>query len=652
MKRKIAVLANGWNNLSIAQAIKGIRTVTDKLNFDVFLFLSFAAFAQTDERNRGEDAIFDLTDYKDFDGVIMFSGMLNSADTPQRLAKVFLKNNIPAISVGMKVDGLDYVGIDNFQGMYEMVSHLVEHHGVKNPVFLAGPASHPDSNERLEATKLALMDHGVELKSENIVYTDWEYLTSQIHALRYSQLPNPPDAFICANDHNAIAACVALQRHGFKIPGDFIVTGFDKISYAESFYPSITTVWQDYEKIGYIAAWQLMEKLEGNAVTNSITVSSDFEKNESCGCKPEQFAEPARHQFCIDAYAKEMESFVFHSHTTEMGKAIFECTTFDDFKKNLNTFYLGNHEYEGSEFYFILDTNTENAFKDDKFPLKKSYSDVMTCLFGMREDKRIELNNEEFSRTELFPGYVKRSNPVVYTFTSLHYDDNLFGYFVMTDSMEHIKDSTLNRYMTQMNYNIEQYRQNCKLDEMNRTLRNVSIKDQLTGLYNRFGMEQIGFPLLDKSKAENKPCAIAFADINRMKHINDNFGHLHGDLAIRSVSSALQEELPEGWIGIRYGGDEFIAVGICEDEQFVEDYINRLNENLKAHVASMQLAYPLTISCGYILSDPKSDLGLVDYINQADSIMYVHKQKTYEDEKSKSVATNIKSLDELPRVGL
>ena len=79
-----------------------------------------------------------------------------------------------------------------------------------------------------------------------------------------------------------------------------------------------------------------------------------------------------------------------------------------------------------------------------------------------------------------------------------------------------------------------------------------------------------------------------------------------------------------------------------------------MNAFLKKQVDSMQLAYPLTISCGYILTDPESSLSLIDYINQADSVMYVHKQQTYEEEKEKqqaqSVATNIKSLDELPHL--
>ena len=187
---------------------------------------------------------------------------------------------------------------------------------------------------------------------------------------------------------------------------------------------------------------------------------------------------------------------------------------------------------------------------------------------------------------------------------------------------------------------------------MNKALRNISNTDQLTGLNNRFGMEQNAVPILEAANKKNKKCAIVFADINRMKHINDNFGHLHGDLAIRTVSSALLEEMPEKWVGIRYGGDEFIAVGECKSEKSVIDYVERLNANLKKQVDSMQLAYPLTISCGYILTDPKSDHTLVEYINQADSVMYVHKQQTYEEEKEKakenSVATHIKSMNELP----
>ena len=652
MKRKIAVLANGWNHLSISHALKGIRSVTDKLNIDVFLFLSFAAFAQSELRNDGEDAVFSITDYTDFDGVIIFSGMLNSLKTPTKIAQRLVEKGIPAVSVGLPLEGLDFVGIDNFKGMYEMVDHLVKEHNIKNPVFLAGTREHPDSNERLDATRQALEQNGIELKEENIRYTNWEYLTAMNYAMEYAKKPKAkrPDAFICANDHNAIAVCVGLKKLGFAVPGDFIVTGFDKISHAETFYPSITTVYQDYEKIGYIAAWQLMEKEEGISHANQVIVSSSFVKNESCGCKPSSEAEEVRHEFCINAYMHEMESLITQGETAGMINSIFNCSNYDGFKENLLNYYKNTTYFPGKDFYFILDDNARKNFISSSFPIKKEFSDKMCCLVAVKNGNAEYVG--KFDRKELFPGYKKADKPMVYCFTSMHYDDNLFGYIVLSDAIDFIQDTSLNHYMIQMNYNIEQYRRNCKFEEMNKALRNISNTDQLTGLNNRFGMEQNAVPILENANQKKKKCAIMFADINRMKHINDNFGHLQGDLAIRTVASALLNEMPEKWVGIRYGGDEFIAVGECKTEKFVQNYIDRLNKNLKDQVDAMKLSYPLTISCGYILTDPEATCNLVDYINQADSIMYIHKQQTYEEEKEKSqnVTSDIKSLDELRHV--
>ena len=653
MKRKIAVLANGWNYQSISHALKGIRSVTDRLNIDVFLFLSFAAYAQTDLRNAGENVIFGLTDYSEFDGVIIFSEMLNSTEIPNRVAKNLIEKKIPAVSVGLPIEGLDFVGIDNFKGMYEMVDHLVKEHHIKNPVFLAGAKEHPDSNERLDATKQALEANGITLKEENVSYTNWEYLTAMNDAMRYAQQPDKPDAFICANDYNAIAACIGLNRLGYQIPKDFIVTGFDKIAYAETFYPSITTVYQDYEKIGYIAAWQLMEKVEGTSHADQVIVSSSFVKNESCGCRSTEDAEHVRHDFCINAYVNEMEGFVKQNNSSEMIGAIFKGSTYEDLKNNILEYYSKtDNNFAGKEFYFILDSSARKTLISSSFQIKKEYSENMCCLVAVKNDKPEYIG--DFKRKELIPNYKKSEKPVVYTFTSMHFDDNIFGYIVLSDAIDLIWDTTLNHYMIQMNYNLDQYRKNCKLNEMNKALRNISNTDQLTGLNNRFGMEQNAVPILTNANEKKKKCAIVFADINRMKHINDNYGHLNGDLAIRTVASSLLNEMPEKWVGIRYGGDEFIAVGECKSEEFVQDYIDRMNANLKKQVDSMQLAYPLTISCGYILTDPESSHNLVDYINQADSIMYIHKQQTYEDEKdeqnAKSVATDIKSLDELPHM--
>ena len=627
MKNRIAVFANGWNNLAIEQALNGIRSATDKLNIDIFLFLSFAAFNQSELRRIGEDNIFELPDYSDFDGAILFSTMFNFNETPHRIAKKLVNENIPGVSVGLPMEGLSLIGIDNFKGMYALVDHLVKEHHVKNPAFIAGTRDHSDSNERLQATKEALLKNGIKLNPEYVRYADWEYGRAMNAALEFCQKENPPDCYICANDNMAIAVCVGLSRMGFSVPKDIVVTGFDKTSFAESFYPSITTVYQDYEKLGYNAALQLLKKIEGTAESEKVIVPSEFVLNESCGCKDEHEAESARHQFCINAYTKDVEWTAFQRQEVDMNSAIFACTSFAELKENILKFFTSHKPINLGKFYFILDSKATKTLINSSFPVPKKFSNKMDCIVAVKNN--IAEYKGEFNRKKMIPDYKKGNSPEVYTFTSLHFDDMIFGYIVQNNAIPLIKDMRMNHFMTQINFNIEQFRKNCKLEEMNKALRTISSTDQLTGLNNRFGMEYNGVRLMEEAHKEKKPCAVVFTDINRMKHINDNFGHLQGDLAIRTVSSVILTELPEGWIGIRYGGDEFIALGACDDKKVADDFIRKIKEGLEKQVAAMHLSYPLTISCGFILTDPASSSSLVDYINKADEVMYHQKKKTY-----------------------
>lgn len=633
MKKKIAVLVNGWNNYSVTQAIKGIRSCIKDKDVDIFVFLSFAAYSQTKERNYGEDSIFDLPDYSEFDGVIIFSIMLNSFETPERIGKVLVEKNVKAVSIGMELPGIDYVGIENKKGMYEMVEHLVKEHHIKNPVFLAGPKQNVDSNQRLESTRRALEDNGIILSDDSIRYTDWEYELSMKYAQEFAQSNNKPDAYICANDNIAIAACIGLQRLGMSIPKDAVVTGFDRLSFAQTFYPSITTVFQDYEKIGYTSAAHLLDLIEGESKTDRIEVSSEFLRNESCGCKKSEEGEVIRHQFCCDAYSNEMENILFQVHTSNITKALFDSSDFSTFQQKLIAYLKSKHTFEGDNFKLILTDSTMKAFKHSSFPLKKVYSKTMHCIVSIDNGEFTQY--EPFDRRHLVPGYNPEGKPDVYTICSLHFDDNLFGYIVLGDMMKQINDTTLNHYLLQLNSNLEKYRQNARLDEMNRTLRSISQKDPLTGLYNRFGLEQVALPMFEKAHKDGKACVIMFADINRMKYINDEFGHLQGDLAIRTVASSILNKIPENWLGIRYGGDEFLTLGVSDDHEYTRSLLEEINNSLEKQVRTMHLSYPLSISLGYIITDPKSNKSLIDFINEADSIMYENKQKTYEKENYK-----------------
>ena len=97
-----------------------------------------------------------------------------------------------------------------------------------------------------------------------------------------------------------------------------------------------------------------------------------------------------------------------------------------------------------------------------------------------------------------------------------------------------------------------------QLDEAERKLRLISTIDELTGAYNRRFVLDLAHRELERAKRDGGMFSIAILDFDNFKSINDHFGHLAGDQALREVSRICQSNMRESDIFARYGGDEFI----------------------------------------------------------------------------------------------
>jgi diguanylate cyclase (GGDEF)-like protein len=212
----------------------------------------------------------------------------------------------------------------------------------------------------------------------------------------------------------------------------------------------------------------------------------------------------------------------------------------------------------------------------------------------------------------------------------LHHQRCVFGYFVITDSLALFRDGFIYYVSNRLNQYLERFRKDKKLEILNRQLGELYTHDPLTGLYNRFGHEKTSVPLVEKNRAEGKNSIVVFADINRMKYINDQFGHLQGDLALRAVADSLRQAAPADWIISRFGGDEFILVGSCAGRDEAEERIQALRDQIDAKEKRMSLPYRLRASFGYFLVSPESHDPLSRYLSLADEAMYADKKESYE----------------------
>jgi diguanylate cyclase (GGDEF)-like protein/PAS domain S-box-containing protein len=157
------------------------------------------------------------------------------------------------------------------------------------------------------------------------------------------------------------------------------------------------------------------------------------------------------------------------------------------------------------------------------------------------------------------------------------------------------------------------------------TLRNSSLKDDLTGLFNRRGLLKQAAPYFDFARRQKEDLLLLFIDLDGMKRINDEFGHNEGDNALINTAEILNRTFRSSDIIARLGGDEFTVL-VTDLSASKEDAIARLNENLKAYNASETRGHKLAFSIGVATLEPERMTCFEELLEQADQAMYEQKR--------------------------
>ena len=152
-----------------------------------------------------------------------------------------------------------------------------------------------------------------------------------------------------------------------------------------------------------------------------------------------------------------------------------------------------------------------------------------------------------------------------------------------------------------------------------------SIEDQLTGLYNRRGFLSLA---KDAIRLMDEPSYhILFIDMDKMKDINDDYGHDIGDNALKEASRILRTSFREGDIISRYGGDEFIVFVSSIKDDVVENIKDRIESSACKFNENDNSKYNLGLTIGHAKYDSDEKESLQQVINRADKDMYLNKME-------------------------
>lgn len=622
MKRKIAVFANAWSEKNLSDALEGIKGVAKERDIDLFVFLSHAAPGMSANEQREEKRIYQLPDFRDFDGLIVFSSTMNFDELVEDARDRAVEAGIPAVSIGSKIDGMVSVEMSNKKSMKELVEHLVSCHGVKDVEFIAGPKGSENSDDRVEAWREVFSEHNLVADEERIHYTDWSAREAVVVAeeILARRKENLPEAIICANDFIAMGVSGLLNEVGIRMPEDIIVTGYDYTYDGQVFSPALCTVGQNDYLVGQTAAEKLINMISGG-VEENVVINNIFINNQSCGCEREGLDE-LRIKECNTRYYNRIKDLEFGWSNSWISHSLLKSPKPEDIRENLDE-YLGRSKiFNNGTTYILEDAKAKLYFADKKEEAAAGgYSDEFDVLAAVERSSRVPGN--KINKRELIPGYKKvDGDSKLYMFMPIHFMDGVFGYAVVEDWLVGISTGKIKIFLDSFNQAVEKLEQNIKLENLNELLQDLYTKDSLTGLYNRFGFNSEGVLLFNRCKANNSKMVLMFVDINRMKLINDYYGHLQGDMAIKTVAEVIRNSIPQEFKAIRFGGDEFLIVGEYEDEDGIKTIQQNIMDGVKNLGKSMNYPFYLSVSCGYLHFVPSADDSLDTYIKQADESMY------------------------------
>jgi len=164
-----------------------------------------------------------------------------------------------------------------------------------------------------------------------------------------------------------------------------------------------------------------------------------------------------------------------------------------------------------------------------------------------------------------------------------------------------------------------------KLEKLNVQLKNLAIRDALTGLYNRRHFLEALELEFNSSKYHGRSFSLLFIDLDHFKHYNDTFGHPAGDNLLREFAELIIKSSRVTTVVARYGGEEFIILAPETPKAGARVFAERLRKTVDEHPFRGKPSGQVTLSIG-VSTYPEDGLNTKTLISRADEALYQAKK--------------------------
>lgn len=274
-----------------------------------------------------------------------------------------------------------------------------------------------------------------------------------------------------------------------------------------------------------------------------------------------------------------------------------------------------------------------NVINKKEVPMK--YPDKIYLTAQYDEHKMVCHPAEELVEVTWDEGFTEQlpqDRPHCYTVFPLFSGEEQYGMFMCeTEHSEYMFmlncSMQLGSLRRIINLNLRERALKQELEEKNSVLSFISTYDELSQLLNRRGFMERAIAII-KQNIGKKACLI-FADIDHLKEINDNFGHMSGDFAIETAAEFLRHCMPANAAIARIGGDEYVALVVMENggEGDGEILTKRLERHMLDFNKSCNEPFYVELSAGVYEFTCERDIDIPEILKHSDEVLYEKKKK-------------------------
>ena len=623
-RKTIGVFFSGFDAAFSETLYRTIHQHLDLLDAD-FLFFSTISYHQNQNQyDIHENRLFDLVPFEDLDGAIVIPDSYIMQGFHHALAeKLFSGTKGPIVTLRSQEGAGSHIFTDETEGIRPLIRHLLDIHRLTRLCFVTGYPGHPDAERRLACFREEMAAHDLPIPDEAIFQGDmWVTSGPAAYHYFYEEHHLQPEAIICANDYMAKGVMEALQEHGICVPEDVIVTGFDNVVDLGDAGSTLTTIAQDYETMILRSLELLREQLALSPEKRSdqdISIPGRLVLGQSCGCFHPN--ETYLNQYIarnVHTRDREQDQQI---KTTYLNIDLSACDTFEDLHRVL-VHHMG--KLAGlQDFYLCLFADEESGGRC-LFPEKMTDKACLVSVIENQKDAGMPMC--VFNVRKLLPDRLKdHSQPRIIYMSLLHHLDQFYGYSLFCLNSQQTSIAFFQYRNVMISGALRNIFLQRRLREMYEERRILSITDPLTHTLNRRGLEEALNAQWSALCSSHTPAAFFSFDMDRMKYINDHFGHPAGDRALQLVVQALTEVLGSDTLIARTGGDEFLAfLPNCEEAE-AASLVEAFEAALPRLTAEAGLPYSVSCSPGFYVLRLDSASNFEQCVLRSDQAMYVQK---------------------------